>query len=119
MLLEKEYAPISIIDGTKLYTNKEITTKLQEQMDALLVAAELTNHKCEGFFFSNKFTHRYYILFIGNKITLKFELTAQDQIENITLLTISGACFTETNYKHFPNIIALAKFKFKYLANLE
>ena len=116
MLPKTEYAPISIIDGTKLYTNKEITTKLQEQMDALLVAAELTNHKCEGFFFSNK---SHYTLFIGNKITIKFELTAQNQIENITLLTISSACFKETNYKRFPNIIALAKFKFKHLANLE
>lgn len=37
MLPKTEYVPISIIDGTKLYTNKKITTKLQKQMDSLLV----------------------------------------------------------------------------------
>ena len=109
----QQYAPITIINDTKLYVQQQIAKKLQDQIDELLVTAELLDYKCSGTLVAHLKYIKYYLLYVGPTITIEFELNKMDQIRKIEVLSLEEKKYfiikKETNYEYFPELIALAK----------
>lgn len=108
---KQKYIPITTLNGTKLYIQQQIAKKLQDQIDELLVTAELLNYKCNGTLITHLEYNKYYLLYVGPTITIEFELNKMNQIRKIEVLSLGEKHFIkkETNYEYFPELIALAK----------
>ena len=108
----EQYVPISIMKNTQLYVQQQIAKKLQDQIDELLVTAELLDYKCSGTLVAHLKYIKYYLLYVGPTITIEFELNKMDQIRKIEVLSLEGEKYfikKGTNYEYFPELIALAK----------
>ena len=110
---KQKYIPITTLNGTKLYIQQQIAKKLQDQIDELLVTAELLDYKCNGTLITHQKYIKYYLLYVGHTITIEFELNKMDQIRKIEVLSLEEKKYfiikKETNYEYFPELIALAK----------
>lgn len=111
--IEQKYAPISIMKNTQLYIQQQIAKKLQDQIDELLVAAELLDYKCNGNLVSHLEYNKYYLLCASPTITItiEFELNKMNQIRKIEVISLGEKHFIKKgiNYEYFPELIALAK----------
>ena len=105
----QKYVPITIINDTKLYVQRQIADELQARIDELLVTAELLDYKCETYHYLDPMSLKKYTLFIGNNIIIEFCFNKQSRIQQINAILNfrKGKVKKENNCKNFPKLISL------------